>query len=250
MDLDQLIKQRQQLEIDTNRQISEALEDMREDISEANKKAAQMLADKNMEDQTEQGKQEEEEEETPPLQQSQNIVSKPLIYLMYNAKAYESIPSWVPALGNILNSEGYLVYNPHLSIDAQYVQEDVPSLNILTPKINKAFCSVYQIPEETLLSLDDVWKLMQTIDNYSIVFQRLWFLLRSSLIVADLTQPTDSGTATELLYAKQLNIPTIGFLSPTGYLDPFIHRYITAFFSGKDLGSLLPMLKGYIDYSN
>jgi hypothetical protein len=155
----------------------------------------------------------------------------------------------VDPLRNILIQAGYLIYNPWDNVDAQFGQQDLPDLNAAPQKLVKSLCQILQIPEEVLLPFDAVWKLLQTGDtgdHFGIVFQCLWFLTRSSLIVCDLIRPmAGAGVAQELLYSKQLNIPVVGLLSPSGNLNPFVHRSATALFSGSDLLSLLPMIKGY-----
>jgi hypothetical protein len=264
MDLEQLHRQRKQLEDEANKQITGAIEDMREDISVANRQAAEQVKERDSQE-PDGGPQtpmiQEQQEQINRLRQEieqrqkeldeknaldKNTVTKPLVYLAYPKG--EVVPAWVVPLTRILQTNGYLVYNPQEPVDAQYAQDDLPALTLLTTKLVKTLCPLYFISEDTLLPFEAVWQILHqgdTQDNYGIVFQRLWFLIRSSLVICDLTQTLGSDSSQELLYSRQLDIPVIGFLAPTGNIDPYIHRSVTAFFSGKDLGSLLPMIKGY-----
>jgi hypothetical protein len=162
---------------------------------------------------------------------------------------YTEPPAWADPLRRVLVNNGYLVFNPWDDINEQFGQQDLPFLNALQLKLVKTMCPLLCIPEETLLPFDTVWKLLHQgdgEDNYSIVFQCLWFLVRSSLVVCDLIRPmAGAGVAQELLYSKQLSIPVVGLLPPSGQLNPFAHRATTVLFSGTDLLSMLPLIRGY-----
>ena len=231
---------------ETAQKVQDALNDMREDISEANDMVARKVNKISERD---------SQESPPPQPQPQeepikpSTVTKPLVYFSYPMEGYEAPPAWTTPLCDILISLGYLVYNPWEQVDSQFAQKEIPVLDGLQPKIVKSLCSVLAVPEEVLLPFEAIWKILHKGDqgdNYGIVFQNLWFLIRSSLVICDLTRGmVGAGTAQELLYSKQIDIPVVGFLSPTGQLNPYTHRSVTAFFSGKDLHTLLPMIRGY-----
>ena len=162
---------------------------------------------------------------------------------------YDSQPGWVDPLRQVLVQNGYLVYNPWDNVDAQFGQQDVPHINSLSLKLVKSLCSALCIPEEVLLPFDAIWKVIKSGDdgdNFGIVFQCLWFLARSSIVICDLMRPmTGGGVMYELVYSRQLGVPVVGLLPTSGQLSPFVHKSVTALFSDTDLISLLPIIRGY-----
>ena len=260
MELNDILKQRNRLEVDAHNQIQESLNRMRADLGKTNEDVAKQLQEV-----AEQEKEKEEEADTPAPQQpqpqsppqqpqsppiaSQTQVAKPLIYFSYPMMGYTEQPAWIDPLRQVLVANGYLIYNPWDKVAEQFGKQDLPPLNALPLKLVKALCSILFIPEEVLLPFDTVWKIIErgdAGDNFSIVFQCLWFLTRSSLVICDLMRPmVGAGTAQEMLYSRQLGIPVIGLLPTSGQLNPFAHRSTTALFSGTDLLSLLPIIKGY-----
>ena len=252
MELEDISKKRSRLEMDAHNQIQESLNKMRADLDKSNKDVAQQL---NKEPENKQ----EEDVEAPPQQQPlpppspsstpSSSKGKPLIYFSYPMTGYTEQPAWVDPLRQVLVSNGYLIYNPWDKVAEQFGQQDLPDLNALPIKLVKALCPLLFIPEEVMLPFDAVWKIIQrgdVGDNFSIVFQCLWFLTRSSLVVCDLMRPmAGAGTAQEILYSRQLGIPVVGIFPTSGQLNPFAHRSATVLFSGTDLLSLLPIIKGY-----
>jgi len=247
MDLDEITQKRNRLETKAHEKIQDALKDMREELGKSNDYVAQQLKE------LEPNKTDEPEIPVTPNKPKESTSSqtakKPLVYFSYPMTGYNEQPTWVDPLRNVLIQNGYLVYNPWDNIDAQLGQQDLPYLNAIPTKIVKSLCSLLHIPEETLLPFDAVWKLLQKGDegdNYAIVFQCLWFLVRSSLVICDLMRPmAGAGVAQELLYSKQLGIPVVGLFPTTGQINPFVHRSTTVLFSGNDLLALLPLIKGY-----
>lgn len=252
MDLEYLNQKRQKLETQAQNKIQEALNDMKDDLSKTNEYVANQLKkemdvpnkDKENVDVQPQTQQTQQPQQQPIQHPSMKI--KPLIYFSYPMMDQ---PSWVIPLRDILVRAGYLVYNPIDDINAQFGQQDLPDLNSARIKIVKSICNLLHVPEEVMLPFDAVWKLIEkgdTFDNYGITFQRLWFLVRSSLVICDLmVQPCGASLGQELLYSKQFGIPTIGLIPTTGQIDPFAQRTTTTLFSGNDLISLLPIIKGY-----
>lgn len=248
MDLDTLTQKRNRLETKAQEQIQDALSEMRGDLCKTNEDVAKQLRAIDE-------KPTEPEEAPTPIAKTQpepkQVVAtkKPLIYFSYPMTGYGEPPAWASPLRSVLVNNGYLVFNPWDDINEQFGQQDLPFLNALQLKLVKTMCPLLCIPEETLLPFDTVWSLLHKgdgDDNYSIVFQCLWFLVRSSLVVCDLIRPmAGAGVAQELLYSKQLNVPVVGLLPPSGQLNPFAHRATTVLFSGTDLLSMLPLIRGY-----
>ena len=248
MDLEDITQRRNRLETKAHEKIQDALNDMRDELGKSNEYVAQQLN----------GIKEPEPEipvtpVTPKPKEPSTPISqvskKPLVYFSYPMTGYSEQPVWADPLRKVLIQNGYLVYNPWDNIDAQFGQQDLPYLNAMPTRIVKSLCSLLCIPEETLLPFESVWNLIQKGDegdNYAIVFQCLWFLVRSSLVVCDLMRPmAGAGVAQELLYSKQMGIPVVGLFPTTGQINPFVHRSTTVLFSGNDLLALLPLVKGY-----
>jgi len=248
MDLDNLTQKRNRLEAKATEQIQESLNQIRGDLYKSNDYVAQQLRD--LGDTPKEAEASEPTPSAPTAPKSEPLITKkPLVYFSYPMTGYNEPPTWVDPLRSILVNNGYLVYNPWDDINEQFGQQDLPFLNALPLKLVKSMCSLLCIPEETLLPFDAVWKLLHKgdgADHYGIVFQCLWFLVRSSLVVCDLIRPmAGAGVAQELLYSKQLNIPVVGLMPPSGQLNPFAHRSTTVLFSGTDLISMLPLIRGY-----
>jgi hypothetical protein len=251
MNDDDATRRRNKLEADAHAKMQESLNQMRDELSKTNERVSQQLQEK------EEMVEEEETESPSPAPavekkrkaSSSSLVTKPLIYFSYPMSNYTEQPVWVNPLRQVLIQNGYLVYNPWDKVGEQFGQQDLPLLNALPLRVVKSLCSLLYIPEEVLLPFEAIWKIIQqgdSGDNYGIVFQCLWLLTRSSLVVCDLMRPmAGAGTAQELLYSRQLGIPVVGLLPTSGQLNPFTHRSTTVLFSGADLLSLLPVIKGY-----
>jgi len=239
MSMEDINRQRKALEQKAERQVRESLEKARDEACDNNNTKEEVAEPEFL------------GEEKPPVEKAEPKVAspKPLIYFSYPMSGYATPPVWTKSLKDILTANGYLVFNPWETLDEAYVQDDIPFLNMLDSRLVKSLCPLLFIPEETLLPFDGVWKILQqgdVDDNYGIVFKCMWFLIRSSMVICDLTRPMrGGGMAQEILYSRQLDIPVVGFLPPAGQINPFVHRSVTAFFSGKDIMSLLPMIKGY-----
>lgn len=249
MDLEDITQKRNRLEAAAHEKIQDALNDMRGELSKSNEYVAQQLNGINEPEPATETGTEEIPANPNPKEPAPQVSKKPLVYFSYPMTGYSEQPVWAEPLRTVLVQNGYLVYNPWDNIDAQFGQQDLPYLNAIPPKVVKSLCSLLCIPEETLLPFDAVWKLLQKGDegdNYAVVFQCLWFLVRSSLVVCDLMRPmAGAGVAQELLYSKQIGVPVVGLFPTTGQINPFVHRSTTVLFSGNDLLTLLPLIKGY-----
>ena len=253
MDLNDVTQKRARLEQEAYAKIQDAVQEFRGDLNKSNEEVKQKLQEMNDKVKTEQNPEVEGSPPPPPPQpqkpQPQKPVKQPLIYFSYPMSGYSEQPSWVEPLRQVLVQAGYLVYNPWDNINAQFGQQDIGSLNSLPVRLVKSLCSILQIPEEVLLPFDAVWKIIEqgdNNDNFGVVFQCLWFLTRSSLVICDLIRPmAGAGTAQEMLYSKQLNLPVIGLLPTSGQLNPFVQRTTTVLFNSSDLLALLPAIKGY-----
>lgn len=200
-------------------------------------------------------KQEEIKTQAPPPKQEEQPPKvgnryAPLIYFSFSIFGNESPPSWVKPLQDTLGQLGYLTYSPWHTVDEQYSREQLPLLNILQKRHVKSLCEPYKLPEETLYPFSQVIELVKagdSGDHYGTIFKDLWFLTRSNLIIADLTKPMFSiGSAHEILYGYQLDIPSIGILPVSGHLSPWVQRATTVLLSGDlNLSNLLPLIRGY-----
>jgi len=249
MDRDALLRRKEELEQNAQEQIQEALDKMRDDLSKSNEAVAKQI-EKKKEGASEAIPPPPEEPTSKQVKQPPSSnQKKPLIYFSYPMSGYTEQPVWVNPLRQVLIQNGYLVYNPWDKVGGQFGQRDLPFLNALPTKVVKSLCSVLCIPEEVLLPFEAIWKVIQqgdNGDNFGIVFNCLWLLTRSSLVICDLMRPmAGAGVAQEILYSRQLGIPVVGLFPTSGELNPFTHRSTTVLFSGADLLSLLPIVKGY-----
>jgi hypothetical protein len=244
MDLNDYAGQKARLEAKAQEQIQDVINGMRSELDKSNEDVSRRLQKSQQP--------EDAELETPtvvnsassPKKEATSFSSKPLIYFSY---PYAE-PSWVVPLREVLTAAGYLTYNPANKVDEQFGQQDISSLNGLSLRLVKALCPLLAIPEETLLPFDAIWKLIQSSDagdNFGIVFSRLWFLVRSSIVICDLTKEISADNGQELLYARQLGVPVVGLFPTSGLISPFTHKSTTVLFSGTDLLQLLPLIRGY-----
>lgn len=228
---------RDRLESQAVEQINSSLNSMREELSRSNEEAARML------DKKKPSESKEVEEDKYQVEYAVKSNSG-LIYF----SAPKDTP-WVPPLKNALNSFQDLVFLSSELVSNQFQEEDLPSLNELGLRIVKPLCGPLHIPEETLAPFEAIRKLMMKADHgdgASLIFSRLWFLVRSSVVVCDLMQPPDLEASQTLLYCRQLGIPVIGLMPVNIPLDAWTHRSMAAIFTQPDISQLLPMVRGFI----
>ncbi len=253
MDIDDLVNKKNRMEQETYAKIQDAIKEIKGDLGSSNKKVAQHLQDLKKATDSEE---KTEDVDVSSTQQSQptsdtkadtTATKKPLLYLSHPLTSEP--PAWLTPLQRVLVAAGYLVYNPREKINEQFTQQDLPNLDALSIRLVKSMCQMLYIPEEVLLPFSSAVPLLQkgdAGDNFGIVFQCLWFLARSSLVICDLTQDIISADSSqELLYSKQLQIPVVGLFPTSGYINPFVHRTTTMLFSGTDLLNLMPIIKSY-----
>lgn len=198
-----------------------------------------------------------EKEETPAPKEEVSPAApayRPLIYLAYPSPGH-SAPVWFWSLDSALRKQGYLTYCPQRPVREQFQQQDFSALDMLPPKVMASVCPLLALPEETLLSLSSIASVLEKsdhgLDNSAIVLTNLWFLIRSSLIIADLERPMlGAETAAELLYGKLLKIPSIGLLPGSGTLSPWSQHLSTLLFTDRMLANMLPIVQGYAPLSS
>lgn len=196
-----------------------------------------------------------ERQRIEPMQQRQpDFVPKrnaPLIYFSYPVFGYTQLPAWVTPLREALVALGYLVYSPGEQVGVQFGKPDIAVLNSLEKRANRQTCSLLLLPEEVLSSYGQgVAEMIQAGDlgdKYGAYFKHLWFMVRSSLVVADITKPTLGGEiGQETLLARQLGIPTLGIMPESGHVGPWIQKSVTAFLAAEfNLNNIVPMIRGY-----
>lgn len=240
MGLDEVMRSRSRLEEKANQEIQRALDAMHGDLEKTNEMVAEKVKKKKMGPSYEPDSDELVPPEFPEPETQRS--TSPLIFLSYSQQT-----AWADDLFEILVRAGYLVFDPWKKLQEQIGQKDVPFLDAQPLKVVKSICPTLQLPDEVLLSFEQVSKILQKGDmgdNYAYVFKSLWFLVRSSLMICDLSV-VDAASGQNALYAKQLGIPLIGVLPTSGQLHPWMHRVTTALFSSTDLLTLLPMIQGY-----
>lgn len=246
MDLNDYAGQKARLEAKAQEQIQDVINGMRSELAKSNADVSRRLQKSQQPEDAELETSTIVNSASSPLKkEASSFSSKPLIYFSYPCVEE---PSWIVPLREVLTAAGYLTYNPANKVDEQFGQQDISSLNGLSLRLVKALCPLLVIPEETLLPFDAIWKLIQSSDagdNFGIVFSRLWFLVRSSIVICDLTKEISADNGQELLYARQLGVPVVGLFPTSGLISPFTHKSTTVLFSGTDLLQLLPLIRGY-----
>jgi len=225
---------RDRLEARAVEQVNSSLNSMREELSKSNEEAAKMLDKKG---------QEPKEEDKYQVEYSVKP-SRGLIYF----SAPQDTP-WVAPLKSALNSFQDMVFHSRDLVANQFQEDDILSLNEFGVHVVKSLCGVFHIPEETLAPFDSVRALMMKADQGDgacLIFSRLWFLVRSSVVVCDLMQSPDLESSQTLLYCRQLGIPVIGLMPANTCLDAWTHRSMTTIFTQPDISQLLPMVRGFV----
>ena len=234
-----LVNRRANLEATAKEQIEKATENLQQQVE---KKAKEL----------EKIQHEEAVKEAKEEIASEKQKSSKLIYFSHPIAGYSSPPSWVEPIRNVLIEHGYLVFAPWWNASELFTEKDLPLLQNLQPKLVPATCDLLKIPREVLLPVEHevVNQLITRGDSGEydcIVFKDLWFLSRASLVLCDLTQPMfGMGTAQELLYAKQLDIPSIGLVGGNGKMSPWIPRSVSVLHTSlPSIASILPLVQGY-----
>ena len=229
----------------TNEQIQSTLANLREEVerlhqSKEKQENNEVKVDASVE---------QERQRIPVPEAPQHARLKPLVYFSYPILGYQETPVWVAPLQEALSSVGYLVYSPRDQVGRQFGKPDLPYINALEKRLTKSLCSVLSLPENLLLPYETIASLIlagDQGDQYGQFFKHLWFLVRSSVVVTDLPRPTLGAETHELLYAKQLGIPTIGVLPDSGHLSPWIQRSMTVLLTAEfNLNNMLPLIRGY-----
>lgn len=191
---------------------------------------------------------------TPSAEKSS--VLRPLIYMTFPTFGYgDEPPVWFESLELALQKRGYLTYTPYRLVAEQLSTDDIEAYGLLTPRLVPSMCSIFNIPPDATKSLELITGYLQLADlgtdNSATVFTNLWFLLRSSIVIADLERPMiGAETAAELVHAKQLGIPVVGMLPGTGTLSPWSQHLTTLLYSDRNLGNILPLIQGYAPLSS
>lgn len=254
MDLDTVLKSRLAQENKASSQIQDAIKQMRSDVEKTNEQVAERLR---LKDQPEQDIETEEEpnysnfsnssvESDPVPVQKISITKKPLIYFSFQI-GYE-LPPWVISLRQILVQAGYFVYNPAERVSEQFGKPDLDGLNALDKKLVKPLCSTLGVNENVLLPFEVVANILDQGDkgdSFASVFKAQWFLTRASVLVSDLTF-AGSDSSQELLFAKQLGIPSIGMFPPSGQISPWQHQNCTVLYTPQNLQYLIQLIRGFV----
>jgi hypothetical protein len=180
------------------------------------------------------------------------VANKGLIYFSYSMYGQTEHPPWAATLQKTLTTLGYLVFNPWISVTEQFdVGKDLGRLNSLPKRIMPSICPMLKLQESILFPLEAVGSLFDQAetsgDHDCFILRSLWFLVRSSLVISDLTRsPLGMGVAQELMYAKLFDIPSIGVLPDSGQINAWISRSTTVLIpSAFNLQSVLPLVRGY-----
>lgn len=232
-----------------NDQIQQTLASMRDDVERMTRLKDQEVAGVPAST-LEQVAVETKPEKAPLDISKQTSAIKPLIYFSYPITGFQEVPVWVQPLKETLCKLGYLVYSPGELVGQQFGKPDLPYINALEKKALKPLCSVLSLPEDLTLPYEHVARFILQGDQgepYYAWFKHLWFLIRANLVIADLTRPSfGAETGQELLYAKQLGIPTLAVHPENCTISPWLQRSITALLTAEfNLHNMIPLVRGY-----
>jgi len=183
-----------------------------------------------------------------------SVKDRKLIYLSYSY-SYRSMvsPVWVAPLKEALEAEGYLGFNPLQSVEEQFQEEHKEDLVGLTSKVPSSMIGLLKLNSEILAPIQ-TQSVIQTlragdkrIDADSVTFKELYFLLRSSVVICDLTQePYGFEVLHKLFICKLLDIPTIG-IAPAGIaVNPFVQKYVKVLLTDDfNVANVLPLVRAY-----
>lgn len=158
---------------------------------------------------------------------------------------------WPAPLRQALVQLGLLVYDPGVAVQQQFDPPDLPRLNGLNRRVVPQLCHTLKIPDLVCQPISNREVAAQIArgdqgEYDALVFKHQWFLARATFVLADLTRPADPGVAQTLLWARQLDIPTIGVYPPGGRLSPWLHHVTYMVTGAFTLQTVLPLVKGLL----
>lgn len=176
----------------------------------------------------------------------------PLIYLATNY--LQSPPQWASIMKQELRKSGYLTFSPLLPVEDQFEEFEKASLVALKSKISTSVCSFLRVSEAVQLPIQnsDVIQALRAGDSRqdidAIYFRMNYFLVRSSVIVCDLSrEPYTPDLIQLLVYAKFMGIPVIGISPPGHPLNAFMQKWVKVVLTDDfNVTNVLPLIKAYI----
>lgn len=191
---------------------------------------------------------------TPPVAApAPKMKDKPLLFFNFPVQGFEDLPSWARPLREALLQAGYMIYMPEVTLESQFGNADVVALNALQKRIVPTMCRMLRLPEELTLPFDspavlgnlrnaDTGK-----DSDASVFKDLWFLSRSSLMIADLVRDQRGiGFGQKILYSRFFDVPVIGISPVGGVLNPWVQKSVSVLFTDQfNIANIMPLVRGY-----
>ena len=175
------------------------------------------------------------------------------MYFNYPIYGYREEPGWLTPLAEAIRIEGYLAFMPSRSIDAMYKAENLKALSSYHQKVVRTMCPMFKNQEEITFPINhaSVIPMMEQAEKMpdvaSFTFRELWFLNRSSVMVADFSRACrELAFVQRLVYAKLFDIPIIGISSGAISFDPWIQKSISVLLTDDfNVMNILPLIKGY-----
>jgi hypothetical protein len=237
--------EKSKLERERNKQVEDAIKKMREELQ-------QMQSEQAEQEKAETTKEQPEAPQPPDFEPAPSSALAPLIYFSYPLTgAQNPHPSWVIPLRTALVKSGYHVYTPWISAEEQFTDGHI--LDQMPKKLVSQLCSALRMQEEVLLDFDTVKPTLMQADRVGdfdcVVFRSLWFLCRTTLMIADITAPERlglCGVLPEMVYARMLDVPVIGVAAESGYTNPWLTHCTSVIYTGQfNLAKFSPLIRGF-----
>lgn len=193
------------------------------------------------------------EEEVPEkAPEASKSGSGPMIYLSYTPLLQQNPhPAWVMPLRAAMLAAGYTVYTPWVPVEEQV--KDGRTLNSLQKRLLPQLCAAFRLQEELTYDYERVYQTFAQADRGGdfdcSVFRNLWFLSRSSVVIADITAPERlgvTGVTQEMLYARLFDIPVVAVAPESGFNSPWLAHCASVMYTGQfNLAKFLPLIRGF-----
>ena len=140
-----------------------------------------------------------------------------LVYCSYPILGQQSEPSWVSSLSDVLsrNKGQYCLYRPWLTLEDQLKNSDLQQCLVKDPNpILGNNSSLFKIPDRVFSPVSDVINDLLFFDGTDphvlMPIKDLYCLVRSQILIADISLPSYGEVPSDVLLAYMANIPVIG----------------------------------------
>lgn len=173
-----------------------------------------------------------------------------LIYASFPITGYEEKPKWVLSIRNSLQP-CEMLYDPSLPIQSQFSQESfIRHLEMTVPQ--EVISSLFKNRSEGFplwlsspISDHIVKEALASCDSESeadFIFREIYVILRSNILLADLSNPSFGGVSSSILFARLLSIPIIG-LTYRFHVSPWMFQELSAMVFARKIPEILSIAR-------